>query len=300
MSPPLSHDTTLFARSHSFRCVTPNVVVIGYIVDFVGSAGSSYGPSGEGSGRSFSPFSMAFQRPHDDWNDDDIDTTPFNQLQIKQNLYRRPIKFVSASAAAEPSVEAPRPTPLSITEQYFAIVFPNGREKTPEEDLSQYKICEICSQPIKEATYKLHFQSHKHQEALPRIQTPVNIDRGRMGLKVLEKHGFDIDERKGLGANQQGRFVPIKTVEKRDRLGIGIKIDKSTVGTNKPKEAKMSAGQCRKKYSEDKKKAEQLQRQFYGDDMANKILGELETQEEEVKSDRRPTVGGFKASQFQW
>lgn len=71
--------------------------------------------------------------------------------------------------------------------------------------------------------------------SLPRTHTPSSIDRSRMGLKYMEKYGFDVDARRGLGATGEGILHPIIPKEKRDNYGLGIKGKEARVGTEKLK-----------------------------------------------------------------
>ena len=122
----------------------------------------------------------------------------------------------------------------------------------------------------------MHYLSPVHQAALPEIQTPSSIDRTRLGLKLLQRHGFDVDARMGLGATGQGMLFPIVPKEKRDKLGLGV--DKKAVERERkealaPKGATLDAGQTRKLAAQQKLKHEKLQSMFYGDDKLDKYLG---------------------------
>ncbi|KAF2272610.1 uncharacterized protein EI97DRAFT_348248, partial [Westerdykella ornata] len=201
-------------------------------------------------------------------DDDDISTAPFTSQPITKGLRNHPVKFVSATTTTAPPSAAPKP--VSIADQYLAIVFPNG---VPKPEVS-HPICPTCGEPITQADERAHFLSLGHQMSLPRTHTPSAIDRSRMGLKYMEKFGFDVDARRGLGASGEGILHPIIPKEKRDTYGLGIKGTVATVGTEQLKEV-LDAGGVKKKAAEEKKKAEKLRRMFYGDDDKEKYLEEL-------------------------
>lgn len=50
----------------------------------------------------------------------------------------------------------------------------------------------------------------------------MGIDRTRMGLKFMEKYGFDVDAGKGLGATEQGILHPITVKNKQNTWGLGM------------------------------------------------------------------------------
>lgn len=225
-----------------------------------------------------------------DHDDSDISTIPFvDQPAFGKGLWRKPIKFVAAASQTAPTADVPAAKALSIAEQYLAIVFPNGQPKVEAE----YPICPTCNAPIKEADNRAHYLTIGHQLSLPTAPTPSAIDRTRMSLKYMEKHGFDIDARQGLGASSSGILYPILPKEKADKHGIGIQIPKNGVVAEKEKEKRLDAGQVRKKVAEEKKKAEKLRRMFYEDDKVSRYLGELD---ERSASGNGLDLGAFKTS----
>lgn len=207
------------------------------------------------------------------WDDADISTAPFTeQRAYGSQLWKRPIKFVPASTQA-PAVAAPSKIDgRSFADKYLAIVFPNG---LPHPKVESYPICGVCGGPVKELNNRDHFLSSVHQAALPEIHTPSGIDRTRLGLRVLEKYGFDVDARMGLGASGQGMLFPIVPKEKRDKLGLGV--DKKLVEREKkellaPKYGTLDAGKVRKLAVAQKKRDEKLHNMFYGDDKEERYL----------------------------
>ena len=167
-----------------------------------------------------------------------------------------------------------------MAEKYLAIMFPNGQ---PQPKPEAYPLCGICGEPVKETDQRIHYLSPAHQAALPRAPIPSAIDRTRMGLKYMEKHGYDVDARTGLGASGQGMLFPLVPKEKRDKLGLGIDKKEHTkrrafggASAADVKEGKLDAGKVRKMAKVDKKKHEKLQKMFYGNDEVEKYLGQLD------------------------
>ena len=211
-------------------------------------------------------------------DDADISTIPFvDQPAYGRRLWQKPIHFVPAASQA-PAVPAPssKVDGRSFAEQYLAIVFPNG---APPPKSNAHPTCGICGAPVTEADDRLHHLSPVHQAALPEIHTPSGIDRTRLGLKVLQKHGFDVDARMGLGVRGQGMLFPIVPKEKKDKLGLGV--DRRAVERERrqrregvvPKGVSLDAGQVRKLERLQRKKHERLQDMFYGDDRVERYLG---------------------------
>ncbi|KAL8302254.1 hypothetical protein RB597_002554 [Gaeumannomyces tritici] len=123
-----------------------------------------------------------------------------------------------------------------------------------------------------------HEASLAHQVSLAHSHPPSALDRSRMGLAVLQSYGWDPDSRKGLGAESQGIAVPLKPRPREDRLGIGADgaaAVKKAGGSAAPKRKPdlLDAGKVRKKAEEDRKKAERLRRQMFGNVDLEKYLG---------------------------
>lgn len=213
------------------------------------------------------------------YDDADISTAPFaSHPAYGRGLWKQPINFVSAAPAA------PTPAPSSgtniLAQKYLAIMFPNGQTLPKPE---AYPSCGICDQPVKEQDPRMHYLSPTHQAALPRAPIPSAIDRTRMGLKYMSKHGYDVDARVGLGASGQGMLFPLVPKEKRDKFGLGI--DKKEHEKKRKfggasavdvREGRLDAGKVRKMEKVEKRRHEKLQRMFYGNDEVEKYLGELE------------------------
>jgi hypothetical protein len=213
-------------------------------------------------------------------DDADISTVPFvQQHAYGRGLWKNPITFVSAApAVAPPGTSTANGT--TMAEKYLAIIFPNGQ---PQPNPEAYPLCGICGDPVKETDQRTHYLSPAHQAALPRAPIPSAIDRTRMGLKYMEKHGYDVDARLGLGASGQGMLFPLVPKEKRDKLGLGIDKKEHTKRRNlggasayEVKHGKLDAGKVRKLAQVEKKKHARLQRMFYGNDEVEKYLGQLD------------------------
>jgi hypothetical protein len=93
-----------------------------------------------------------------------------------------------------------------------------------------------------------------------------------MGLAYLSTYGWDPDARKGLGAEQQGVQYPVKAKVKDDNLGIGMKVPKG-LPPPKKKEQLLDAKKVRKMAAEEKKRAERIRRELFGDGRLEKYLG---------------------------
>ncbi|KAH7385705.1 hypothetical protein BKA66DRAFT_416451 [Pyrenochaeta sp. MPI-SDFR-AT-0127] len=218
----------------------------------------------------------------DGYEDDDADisTVPFVQQSVYgRGLWKNPISFVSAASELSPPI-ASSTNGKTMAEKYLAIMFPNGQ---PQPKPEAYPLCGICGAPVIEADQRIHYLSPTHQAALPRAPIPSAIDRTRMGLKYMEKHGYDVDARVGLGATGQGMLFPLVPKEKRDKLGLGIDKKEHTkkralggATAFEVKEGKLDAGKVRKLEKVEKRKHDKLQRMFYGNDEVEKYLGQLD------------------------
>ncbi|KAF2638065.1 hypothetical protein P280DRAFT_471723 [Massarina eburnea CBS 473.64] len=220
------------------------------------------------------PEEQGAELPQDGRFDDaDVSTLPFVQHPAYgRGLWRNPVNFVRAASTSPPPAAAPSKA-KSLAEAYLAIVLPNNNP-APKPDA--YPICGVCNAPVLENDDRAHYLSPVHQGALPTAPAPSAIDRTRMGLKYLEKHGFDVDARVGLGASGQGRLFPIMPKEKRDKLGLGVdrkRIERERKEGLVPKDVRLDAGKVRKLEKVQRRKHESLRDLFYGDDRLEKHLG---------------------------
>lgn len=88
---------------------------------------------------------------------------------------------------------------------------------------------------------------------------------------MLESHGWDLDSRRGLGAEGAGILYPVKAKENPRKDGLGFDAKKLPVRAEKV--AKLDAGKTRMQEKEGKKKAAKLRDAFYRSDDVEKYLG---------------------------
>ncbi|KAL8371951.1 hypothetical protein RB595_001658 [Gaeumannomyces hyphopodioides] len=249
----------------------------------------------------------------DDSLDDGLDDgVPLHRKKpFGSGISMRPIKFVPASTPTSSADGAASQvdSSQSSAELYLSIVMksskPGGvppangtgatREGAGDSPSAAVEMCDVCKLPIAstddEATTtsatttaphtlrQRHEASLAHQVSLAHSHPPSALDRSRMGLAVLQSYGWDPDSRKGLGAESQGIAVPLKPKPREDRLGIDADDAAATVtkagGAAAPKKKHdlLDAGKVRKKAEEDRKKAERLRRQMFGNVDLEKYLG---------------------------
>ncbi len=81
--------------------------------------------------------------------------------------------------------------------------------------------CSLCSVAVRESTEEKHTHSTVHQfncQHHPNVHQ-YGIPMSNKGYKLLVKGGWDPE--RGLGQSSEGKQFPVKTVLKRDRLGLG-------------------------------------------------------------------------------
>lgn len=223
-------------------------------------------------------------RDHWEAGEDEEEAPLHSKRAFGAGLHKRPIAFVPAkSGGLDTTTKAAAPA-RSIADVYLDMVLPkaeNSGSSTP--DVTPAPVCEVCQLPMEEedstksrqgkSSIRRHETSLAHQVCITHSHPPSALDRSRMGLSVLQSQGWDPDSRKGLGVVEQGIQYPIKAKEKRDNLGIGVKVPKNLEAYKKEKPQKLDAGKVRKMAAEDKKRRERLQRQFYGNGELEKYLG---------------------------
>jgi G-patch domain len=216
--------------------------------------------------------------------EDDYDDIPLQHKRpFGAGLHKQRIAFVPASDSQLQSVDdlsATKPQ-VDFADLYLSMVLPKDAGKkqaddsTPPEEVplqTAAETCPICKLPVSPADRETHEASFAHQVCLPHSHPPSALDRNRMGLNYLSTYGWDPDARKGLGFGQQGIQYPIKPKVKDNKLGIGIEIPKG-LPPPKEKEKLLDAKQVRKMAAKDKKKAERLHRELFGDNKLEKYLG---------------------------
>lgn len=123
-------------------------------------------------------------------------------------------------------------------------------------------ICEACGQPIREDGGQWeHEKTLAHQAALPHSFPPHHLPRSSVGLKILQRCGWDPDSRLGLGAGGQGGRYPVKAVPKEDRVGVGARLAHRKPGQQQQQQgkvAKLGAREMRRREAEGKRRREAI------------------------------------------
>ena len=96
----------------------------------------------------------------------------------------------------------------------------NGESDGRDEPQSWY--CEECRITLKESTYEEHLSSTAHQISVGTSKAPslYGIPETNRGFRMMLGAGWDREGGLGTEGNR-GRKFPVKTVLKRDRLGVG-------------------------------------------------------------------------------
>lgn len=224
------------------------------------------------------------ERYHDGGDDDEIDDVPLHRKRaFGSGLKRKPIAFVPAQDGDLNSTFERSKPDASIADLYLNLVLPRAASTQPSK---KEEVCEVCKLPLASnpevgnddtpevAAYhrKHHESSLAHQVSLTHSHPPSALDRTRVGLNILESHGWDPDARAGLGAEQQGIQFPLKPKPKGDKIGIGVVVPKD-LPKKKEKPQTLDAGKVRKKAQRDKKRTQQLHRELYGNSDLEKYLG---------------------------
>lgn len=226
----------------------------------------------------------------DELDDLDDDVPLQHRKPFGSGLRRNEIKFVAASSEDSKATgqAGANQHGQSISDFYLNMVLKKpghvARQAT-ETEKPVVELCEICKIPLAAAPETAstsstmkgghHEASIAHQVCLTHSHPPSALDRGRMGLSVLESQGWDPDSRSGLGAAGQGVQHPIKVKPKDDNLGIGVVVPKD-FGARKEKEKPklLDAKKIRKMAADDRKRADKLQQQIFGRVDLEKYLGD--------------------------
>ncbi|KAK3687635.1 hypothetical protein B0T22DRAFT_457685 [Podospora appendiculata] len=235
--------------------------------------------------------------------DDDYDEIPLQHKRpFGSGLHRKTVAFVPASASdgclnsTDHVNTAAKPKQLDVADLYLSMVLSKDN-KTANEAVQVGEtgaaICEVCRLPLesepapagssdvddgnssssKKDGGKVHENSFAHQVCLPHSYPPSALDRSRMGLSYLSQYGWDPDSRKGLGAAEQGITFPVKATPKYNNLGVGIHVPKNLPPPREKKERLLDAGKVRKQARKDKRKAERIHQQLFGNQDLEKYLG---------------------------
>lgn len=190
-----------------------------------------------------------------------------DQRVFGAGIKRKRVPFVPATTTESPTVTKPE---TAIGDKYLSIVLKKP-EQEPEEAAGDANspVCEICGHWLKDS----HMSSISHQLCLQHSHPPSHLPREHVGLKILGSHGWDPDSRLGLGAAGEGIRVPIKSKPKNNTAGLGVEIRRKSgdrlfevkeVAENK----KLNAKEVRVQEEEGRKRAQRLQRNFYGKDLS--------------------------------
>jgi hypothetical protein len=211
-------------------------------------------------------------------------------LPFGSGLHKRTIAFVPASdGSLQSTISLPETkSSQSAVDLYLSIVSPDRHlASTLSSEVARSVLCDVCKLPLTSSvpngdntlpstssTYSEHYahaNTLAHQVCLPHSHPPSAVDRTRLGLSVLESHGWDPDSRRGLGATGQGIAVPLKPKAKLGNAGIGAVV--TTRAPKKEKVKRLDAGKVRKMVKEESKKTDRLRRQLFGNQDLEKYLG---------------------------
>lgn len=259
--------------------------------------------------------------------DEDYFLAPQDQRVFGAGIKRKRIDFVPASTT-ESSITKPA-TSLKVNDggsvgaRYLAIVLQKqtrdekeaDKETQPEKgdetrgakdmaapEPENNSLCLVCKQPLAspiphgddgDGRSTPHESSLAHQVCLSHVRPPSHFDRSHVGVRYLSSYGWDVDSGTGLGAQQDGIRIPIKTREKNDTVGLRERVDDdddaesgSVTGKRKKRQGewnrenqkenaartRMNAKQVRLQEAEGKRRAERIRRILYGPDL-EKYLG---------------------------
>ena len=102
-------------------------------------------------------------------------------------------------------------------------VHPDSKSLCKNRHLEKFSYCDICKLHLRDSVTSVHDVSTVHQYSCQHRTKYLSytLPQSNRGFQMMLRSGWNPD--KGLGSEGQGRQFPIKTVLKRDRLGIGIK-----------------------------------------------------------------------------
>lgn len=243
---------------------------------------------------------MAGLQDNDDQADDHkdlYDTTPLQQQRAFSRKRKR-IAFVPQQDDPPAATPAPSRPPSTISDIYLKIVLPRPSGDSPNDSTaygvvcaapvtaarnSAAALCPVCTLPLTTPTPTptaltvgsaamalTHEATLAHQVCVPHSHPPSALDRDSKGLHYLSSHGWDPDERRGLGTRGNGRLFPVRLKERPARLGVGAE----HVAMAAPeKVAKLDAGQARRDATKERGKAERMRQIVYGREDVNAYLG---------------------------
>ncbi|KAI7270657.1 hypothetical protein KC345_g7379 [Hortaea werneckii] len=193
-------------------------------------------------------------------------------IVLKNNTTKKALERPTSAPPTQDESGPRPPSPCAKTNDNASVTTTTTLEPTP---------CPTCHRPIPSGQELAHQSSLTHQIALTHSHPPSHLDRKRKGLAVLESQGWDPDSRVGLGASgNTGRLYPVQAREKKNRVGLGGRIDvEGAVGKGKGKAEKLDAGRVRERDQQGRKKAEGLRNAFYRSEEVERYLGQSQGHE---------------------
>src|SRR3990167_5039402 len=105
---------------------------------------------------------------------------------------------------------------------FYSSLFEENNEINHPTNNKRQEFCKICKEHYHPESKKNHDCSATHgfqASVQPAINKVFELSPNNRGYKLLLKSGWN---EKGLGKNEEGTMIPIKTRIKNDRLGLGI------------------------------------------------------------------------------
>ncbi|CAG8197642.1 unnamed protein product [Penicillium salamii] len=237
-----------------------------------------------------------------EYDDEDYSLPPETQRPFTSGIRRKPVPFVRSSNLDTTTTRSTS-SGRNVADAYLSIVMktapntspntptcqspparaiqsaPASAEATPPPNPEVPELCTVCKLPLGTNPETPHEASLAHQVCLEHSHPPSHIDRTRTGFRYLANQGWNPDERLGLGASgREGIREPIKASMKFDTAALGTGLDKDGDPLPKkpppPKVQKLNAKQVRKKFEEDRNRAERMRKVFNQDERILKYLGE--------------------------
>lgn len=229
--------------------------------------------------------------PQSDGHADDMYDNTLLQYQRGFSLKRKRIEFVPQQQASA-TVARPIRDASAVSDLYLNIVLPSkalsqesatptkteheqeqADEPTAGTQSSAPDTCPVCHLPLDNnpsIRNPPHEASLPHQICLEHSHPPSALDRRRKGLRYLSSYGWSPDERRGLGAQGDGRLYPVQVKARGDNRGVGARLVNREVA---PRVEKVDAGRARRMAVEEAARAERLRQLVYGRDDVNELLG---------------------------
>lgn len=225
------------------------------------------------------------------YEDEEYEVPLRDQRYFGAGIKRKRVPFVSSSdGSLATHAQSREPTTgEAASNAYLSIVLKRNNSKfqkiqAPSDVVAtqdaQPPVCEICKLPVAgDESSQRHAASIAHQICLPHNYPPSALDRQRKGLNILQTHGWDPDQRQGLGVTGEGILHPVRAQEKPDRLGLGHGMEESSrkkakrVRPAKPQAQRLDAGKMKQLDLETRRKDKQLRDVFYRSDDVEKYLG---------------------------